>query len=351
MKIAYDAKRYFHNRSGLGNYSRDVVRIVQENSAEEIFLLDGNSEVEGLGKYGLYKVLPSFFWRSFGIWENVRRLNVNVFHGLSNELPLGKPPKGVKVLVTIHDVIFKHYPNHYKPIDRFIYDYKTRKACAKADEIIAISPQTKEDLIKFYHVPKDKIKVIYQPTSKEFKLEPITTALDKCNSKYSLPKEFYLYISSFQERKNQAFLIEAFKVLREGYLVLAGFKGGAYENVKSLITKYDMGDKVLLVTDASKEELKSLYHLCKVFIYPSVMEGFGIPVLEALHSGKTVYCNGQENFKKMFGEACLYFDVKDTHSLVRLIESGKQIQNKDREIILKQFDEKKLAQEIIGVYK
>mgnify|MGYP000421601590 CR=1 FL=1 len=350
MKIAYDAKRYFHNQSGLGNYSRDVVRIVGENSEHETLLLDSKSSEEGFGRSGIYKVLPSFFWRSFGIWKNVKRLKANVFHGLSNELPFGKAPKGVKVVVTIHDVIFKHYPAHYKALDRYIYDCKTKKACKKADEIIAISPQTKSDLISFYKVPEEKIKVIYQPISKDFGLKPIQEELELCKQKYNLPEAFYLYVSSFEERKNQAYLIEVFKELKEGYLVLAGFKGKAFSKVKSLITKYDMGDKVFLLSDASKADLRALYALCKVFLSPSVLEGFGIPILEALHSGKTVYCNGQENFKEMFGKACAYFDVSDPESLVKLIESKVSIPAVDREEVLKSFEEKKLAEEILIVY-
>jgi glycosyltransferase involved in cell wall biosynthesis len=351
MKIAYDAKRYFHNQSGLGNYSRDVVRIIEENSSHEALLLDSSSAEKGMGKSGIYKLFPSFFWRSFGIWKNVKRLKANAFHGLSNELPFGKAPKGVKVVVTIHDVIFKHYPAHYKPLDRYIYNLKTKSACKKADVIIAISPQTKADLISFYHVPEEKIQVIYQPTAKDFMLEPVKEDLVFCQQKYNLPKDFYLYVSSFEERKNQAYLVKVFQEMKEGFLILAGFQGKAYEDVKTLVTKYNLEDRVFLITDASKRDLKSLYHLCKAFLYPSLLEGFGIPVLEALHSGKTVYCNGQENFTAMFGEACHYFDVQDPSSLKSLLEKGEEIPVAARKKVLEQFDEKKLAGEIVGAYQ
>lgn len=351
MVIAYDAKRYFHNKSGLGNYSREIVRLVQENSSHKTILLDSVAPTADAGRAGIYKMLPSSFWRSYGVWKTVKRLKANVYHGLSNELPLGKAPKGVKVVVTIHDVIYKHYPEQYNPSDVKIYDFKTRKACEKADSIIAISPQTKADLIEFYGVPEEKIRIVYQPTSSSFGLEPIEKDLLDCTKKFNLPKEFFLYVSSFDERKNQAYLIDAFRQLTDGYLVLAGFKGKAFEQVKALITKYNLGDKVFLVTDASIKDLHCLYHLCKTFLYPSMVEGFGIPILEALHSGKTVYCNGQENFKEMFGDACKYFDIQDSSSLVQLIQSASEVSQTDRKKVLELFDEKKLAKDLLAVYE
>lgn len=351
MVIAYDAKRYFHNKSGLGNYSREIVRLVQENSTYQTVLLDSVAPTADAGRAGIYKLLPSSFWRSYGVWKTVKRLKANVYHGLSNELPLGKAPKEVKVVVTIHDVIYKHYPEQYNPSDVKIYDFKTRKACEKADVIIAISPQTKADLMHFYQVPEEKIRIVYQPIASRFVKEPQEKDLADCRRKYNLPKDFYLYVSSFDERKNQTFLIETFKELSEGYLVLAGFKGKAFEQVKALVTKYNLEDKIFIVTDASTSDLHCLYHLCKTFVYPSLVEGFGIPILEALHSGKTVYCNGQENFKAMFGDACKYFDVNEVNTLIQLIESNEQVPQKARMECLKAFEEKKLARDLLKVYE
>ena len=171
MKIGFDAKRLFNNYTGLGNYSRTLVKNYAQSSTNSINLYtthsNNNKETEIFydeNKFFLHitKSLIKSLWRSCGIVKQLKKDKIKIFHGLSNELPIGIKNSGVKSIVTIHDLIFKIYPKTYPLFDRFIYDFKFKHACKTADKIIAISEQTKKDIIRFYNIPENKIEVVYQ---------------------------------------------------------------------------------------------------------------------------------------------------------------------------------------------
>ena len=167
MKIGFDAKRAFRNNTGLGNYSRSL--ITQGVSHFQTVLY--TPSVKGRYEHyfddlrvvvpkGIWCFAPSL-WRSVGVSKEVKRDGVEVFHGLSHELPYGLP-KGVKSVVTMHDLIVFRFPKFFKPADRVIHRQKMRHACRVADVVVAISEQTKRDLMDFLGVPEEKIRVVYQ---------------------------------------------------------------------------------------------------------------------------------------------------------------------------------------------
>ena len=184
MKIGFDAKRFFNNFTGLGNYSRFVIDAVSKyNSENEYFLyspkIQNHPELTPILNRENIKIItpPSAYtflkaaslWRTWGISSESRTKELNVFHGLSQELPLNLP-KTLKKVVTVHDLIFVRYPNLYKSIDVAIYKWKVKAACRQADKILATSKQTKHDLIDFLKIEEKKIEVVYQgchPTLKE----------------------------------------------------------------------------------------------------------------------------------------------------------------------------------------
>ena len=157
MNIGYEAKRIFHNKTGLGNYSRDLVRVLAlyypENS---YFLYNPKKNKEALFKtnsLGIIEKLPStsfykkFYnlWRQKGIINDLKIDGIEIFHGLSGEIPLGLRKKNIKSVVTIHDLIFLRYPKLYSFFDRKIHYYKFKKSAQNANLVIAISKQTKDD--------------------------------------------------------------------------------------------------------------------------------------------------------------------------------------------------------------
>ena len=182
MNIGFDAKRAFSNKSGLGNYSRNLIRGLILNYPDHNFFLFNPGEkkialhdfVER--KTNIKEIVPTGFfereftgwWRSYGITKKLTEYKVDLYHGLSNELPLNIAKSPVKKVVTIHDLIFMRYPEFYQPSDRKMYEHKTRQACKDADVVVAVSNQTKNDLINLLEVPEKKIQVLYQSCGENY---------------------------------------------------------------------------------------------------------------------------------------------------------------------------------------
>ncbi|MFW5820469.1 MAG: glycosyltransferase, partial [Bacteroidota bacterium] len=173
MKIAFDAKRAFCNPSGLGNYSRMVIRQLCEYYPENEYLLyspqNGSVDPDFPPPKAELKLPETFisrlfnsYWRSYSLKNILINEKPDIFHGLSNELPLNIHRSNIKSVVTIHDLIFIRFPDLYKHIDRNIYLKKFKYASKNADIVIAVSEQTKRDLIHFFNTPEEKIKVVYQ---------------------------------------------------------------------------------------------------------------------------------------------------------------------------------------------
>ena len=219
MRIGFDAKRALHNRTGLGNYSRDIIRLFTNNRPnDEFFLFDP----EGKGiqfNYTLFKThvinsqrktgLSKNIWRQYGLKREIESLHLEVYHGLSNELPVGIEKTNVKTLVTIHDIIFEKHPEWYPLIDRTIYRSKVKRAIAVADVVIAISEQTRKDLIDIYGANPDKIKVVYQGCNPVFSEVQSPESIHAHLQLFNLPEQFLLYVGTIEERKNLHRLVDA----------------------------------------------------------------------------------------------------------------------------------------------
>lgn len=201
MRIGFDGKRAVQNFTGLGNYSRYIVDILCQFYPENEYILYAPKKRENkrLNKLtNQYRQLqlayPVTFWerkfrslwRISGITHQLEKEKVSIYHGLSNELPLNIHKSNIKSIVTIHDLIFLRYPQYYHFIDRKIYTYKFRKACENADKIIAISECTKRDIISFFHIPSDKIEVVYQSCDPIFGQSVNNEKKEEVRSKLSL---------------------------------------------------------------------------------------------------------------------------------------------------------------------
>ena len=198
MKLAFDAKRITHNATGLGNYSRFIVNSLINSYPENSYHLYSPDK----GKKHLRALIPEqenvifhyleneilgslgkAWWRSCGIIGDLKKEKPALFHGLSNELPFGLSKAGIPSVVTIHDLIFIRYPQFYKTIDRNIYNFKFRKACLLADKIVAVSEMTKQDIIRIYKVPEEKIDVVYQGCDVSFLQQAESNKLSEVKNK------------------------------------------------------------------------------------------------------------------------------------------------------------------------
>jgi glycosyltransferase involved in cell wall biosynthesis len=329
MNIGFDAKRAYHNGTGLGHYSRTLVSsLVQYFPGHQYYLFNPKPGKFELAKSeNLHEVLPSSLlhktfssaWRSSWVKKDLRKLRIDLYHGLSHEIPMGIQHTGIKSVVTIHDLIHERNPEQYNAIDVKIYNRKFRYACEHADKIIAISEQTKRDIIEFYKTPEEKIEVCYQSCNPAFAIQVSNEEKEIIRTKYNLPTQFFLYVGSVIERKNLLNICKALFLLRGELkipLVVIGDGGKYKQQVKDYIRQNSLGNKVIFLSEnllaktspafQSAADFPVIYQLAVAMVYPSFFEGFGIPVLEALWSQLPVITSNVSCMPETGGDAALY---------------------------------------------
>ena len=332
MRIGFDAKRAFNNSAGLGNFSRNTINaLAQQNPESQQFLFSPSvnhslftspKNATVIRPHGLWwKTFPNA-WRSVKVAREAEDLKLDIFHGLSHELPIGIEYSGVKTVVTIHDLIYLRYPDYFKKIDRAIYDRKFRYACQVTTKIHAISEQTKYDLISYYNIPEDKIEVIYQSINPLF-FEEVAEAQKKAvRQKYHLPERFLLSVGTIEPRKNLMGLLEGMLFSRIDLpLVVVGKSTDYRKKVQQLVNSRPRELKVFFLTGVNDNELHALYQSAEAMVYPSLFEGFGLPVVEAQASGCPVITSNISSMPEAGGNAAIYVDPQKPEEIGRVMET------------------------------
>lgn len=379
MKIAFDAKRAFKNSTGLGHYSRTLISSLADfypvneyllftPAKSSLFNTTGKTNIKVLEPASAFHKLLKSLWRSNLVTADLKKNGVNLYHGLSHEIPVGIAKTGIKSVVTIHDLIFERYPAHYGIINKLIHRKKIRYACANADAVIAISEQTKNDLLKFYNVPAEKICVCYQSCDAIFSVRKSEEEKAAIKTKYNLPDQFYLSVGSVTERKNLLTVCKALNRLKDVQQVPLVVIGGGKkykEEIKKYLKDNNIEHLVIFLSEnpaSSSPEYKSsadfpaIYQSAIALIYPSIFEGFGIPILEALVSGLPTIISNVSCMPETGGDAALYIDPYDDAALAEKIQLVKNDPVLAQQMIEKgyehaqKFTVKKCAAEIMKVY-
>jgi glycosyltransferase involved in cell wall biosynthesis len=336
MKIGYDAKRAFNNHTGLGNYSRMLIKsMLAFHPEHEYSLFTPKTDIEfsplksnpslSIAVYTPEKAAHRLFhpyWRSVKVGSLIQNAQLDVFHGLSHELPLGLKKKGIKTVVTIHDLIFMRYPEWYPRLDRYFYKRKFLTACQDADIIVAISEQTAEDIIHFFNIPAEKIRVIYQDVLPEFRAPLDAGYENDFLNTLAVSPGYILSVGSFEERKNQKRLLKAYAQLPEDRppLLFVGRRNKHWKQLDGLIKELGIGSEVHVLDQVDVEGLKVLYKHAKFTAYTSIFEGFGLPVLESLVCGTPVLAANNSCLEEVGGAAAFYvnpMDIEGTSMLMR----------------------------------
>ncbi len=353
MNIGFDAKRYFNNRTGLGNYSRSVVDALLKNYPENHYILfapgqEGRTILPGL--HVAESRSKGSLWRFMGIKNDLIKQGIQVYHGLSNEIPLRLAGSGIKTVVTIHDLIFKRFPGYYRFADRLIYNLKTAYAVRNADIIIAASETTSLDIQRFCKTDPTRIKVIYQPVDDVW---------------YEIPAEspvkssYILYVSSFTQRKNHGTLIEAFAKIQKQtdlHLVLAGAGGETLMKCRSFVEAEKLSDRVHFFVDCEFSTLHSLVYGASLVVNCSFFEGFGIPLAEAAVCGKPMAVSEIPVFREIAGSSARYFNPNNSDEIaaVMLESMAPEYQAEmatGREDVLKKIDSATIANKLYDIYQ
>lgn len=369
MEVGYDAKRLFHNHTGLGYYSRTLIQSLSEADPEfRATLFDANpvvtAQTELFHDHEKYRIvkpgIPAWYYRSVRINKYLDTTRVSLFHGLSNELPYLPLPSSIPAVVTIHDVLFKSFRADFPWHDRWIYQFKTRVALERADLVVAISEATKEDILRHFKVAENKIRVIYQSYDPVFDQPVSEGEVAEVLASYRLPAEYLLYVGSVTYRKNLMVILRALQAMEEKKripLLVAG-KGKDYQKrAEEYIRQHQLENWVHFLPDLPRYVLRILYAGAQMLIYPSLGEGFGLPVLEGIAANIPVITSNRSSLPEAGGEAAHYFNPEDHGELKELIlkvtrsDSGTQSLTRRTEHLHK-FNKNRIArqylQEIYG---
>jgi glycosyltransferase involved in cell wall biosynthesis len=326
MNIGLDAKRVFHNATGLGNYARDVLRILHRHRPGDVlfaytprpgaipFDLGGERFRVRTPRALLGRAFPAL-WRARGIVADLRADAIRLYHGLSGELPLGVESAGIASVVTIHDLIFERFPELYAPLDRRIYSFKARSAVARADVVVAVSEQTRRDLVELYGVPEGRVRVVYQTCHEAFRSPLPDERLREVAARFSIPPRFLLAVGTIERRKNLLLVLRALEKLPGVPLVAVGRETPYAAELREFARAHGLEDRVRLLSGVSTPDLAAMYRLATIAVYPSLFEGFGIPIVEALFSGTPVVTSFGGVFPEAGGPGSAYVDPGDPEAL------------------------------------
>lgn len=370
VKIGFDAKRLFQNVSGLGNYSRNTVNMLSshyKNDQFHLFTPEKGEEInyalgdnvfehspDGHWNFGVLKSV----WHSYGILNDLKNIGVDIFHGLTNEMPLNKPDKSIRTVVTIHDLVFATHPEYYNPVDKVIYDASIRNSARNSDLLIAVSQKTKDSLINHFHIDEKKIKVVYQSCDQNFFASITEDAKEAIRLKYNLPSEFILSVGTIEKRKNLLAVLQAVKQAKiDMPLVIIGQPTKYLDALIEYISKHDLKRQVVLLHSVNHDELPSIYQMCSLFMYVSKVEGFGIPVVEALASRVPIITSKGTAMEEAAGTGALYVDPNNVDDIsagmLKLLQDSELrnslVQNQAKELL--RYQEETIVTDLFGVYK
>ena len=339
MNIGIDAKRIFFNNSGLGNYGRRFYKALAKKSSGDSFYLYSPKVISEDNPYleeihsdknvitspekPWHSMLGGTFWRSRLINKQLQKDKIDIYYGLSNEIPFGIHKIKTTSVVVIHDLIFLRYPELYPAFDVFFYKKKTEYACKYADYIIAASEQTKLDIVNYYHIPGNKITVIYPGTDPIFYNEESVDA-GEC---FAPERKYIISIGAITPRKNLLKTVQAFDLVKDKYdldLVVIGTAVGLgreyLKTILSYLEKNGLTDRVHFLGNVPYKFVPALCRNAQLMVYPSQFEGFGMPIVEGLFSRIPVITSKGGCFPEAGGDGAVYVNPNDYEEIAVWIE-------------------------------
>lgn len=333
MPIYIDVSSAVYGKAGLGRYSESLARALLRRDPERFALFYNRGQntwpPEGL-EWVPARTLRAGYkpWR-MAVWmAHLARVpfdrmlpGAELFHATEHLL---LPLRRIPTVLTVHDMIFKLFPEHQKRLNFWYLNAAMPLYCRRASAIITVSEWSKRDIVSHYKVDPARITVIHEAASPEFTLAPDRLVQD-ARSHYGLPQRFLIHVGTIEPRKNLTRLIEALARLRaEGLaisLVAVGGKGWLYEDFFRKLDELGMADMVHFPGYVPARDLPLLYNAATVAILPSVYEGFGLPLLEAMACGAPVLSSNTSSLTEIGGDAPLYFDPYDLDAMAEAIRT------------------------------
>jgi glycosyltransferase involved in cell wall biosynthesis len=319
MRIGIDASRAtLARRTGTEGYALNLIRaMLALDAAHDFLLYFRDPPSPGLFSHGIHRVIPfPRLWTHARLsFELLTTSRPDVLFVPAHVLPLAHP---VPSVVTVHDLGYKHFPDAHPLTQRLYLDWSTRFSARSTTRVLADSQATRRDLMHFYHIPADKIAVVYPGRDESFhRADPAPV-----RAKYNLTGDYLLHVGTLQPRKNLIRLIEAWHVARVTCdvpfdLVLVGKAG--WLSAPILAAAREHADMVRVLEYVPDEDLARLYSGARALVFPSLYEGFGFPVLEAMACGTPVICSNAASLPEIAGDAALLVDPFDAAALASAI--------------------------------
>lgn len=329
MRIGIEARWITHEKTGFGNYALQLLRNLSRSDRDNEYAVYTNSTCHEDQIFHNANFSNVVLEAAPGWYKHVRlpldlvrrRQGLDLFHFLYNSPPLFFP---CDYVLTIHDLSYRYVPGMISLKDYLSINVQLKVTAGRARKIIAVSENTKADIIKFLNIPEQRIEVIYEGVGADYRPVTETTTLDRVRRKYHLPERFLLYVGTYLPHKNIDTLLLAYReLLLQGAacpkLVLAGKKGRNSDRIEKLVAALDLRGAVVSTGFVAEEDLPPLYSMSEMFLFPSLYEGFGLPILEAMACGVPVALSSASCHREIAGDAALYFPATDPDALARCI--------------------------------
>ena len=332
MLIGFDGT-LLDSETGIGYYSYNLLQYISDFSVARWFKVfvspKASKKIDFLKKFS---ILPTYgkirlYHSNWHVLRTILREKLTLYHSVDNiTLPLIKV---CKYVITVHDLVPILYPNTVSKLHTLSYYLCFRRIKERADIIITVSENTKRDLIRLFKVPEEKIRVIYNGYDKKtFRILDENDTIARIKLKYKIDTPFYLlYVGALEPKKNLVRLIDAYyeliktnRDLTNDYkLVIVGKKAWMYKNIFKEVKKLGIESHIIFTGFVPQEDLVYLYNGAKLFLFPSIYEGFGLPVLEAMACGVPVVTSNISSLPEITGDAALLVNPLDPKEITKAI--------------------------------
>ncbi|MFA5029432.1 MAG: glycosyltransferase family 1 protein [Patescibacteria group bacterium] len=336
MTIAIDASRANRDhKTGTEWYSWHLIQELKKIMPENIqVLLYTNEKLKGeLGscpqnfQEKIISWPPRYLWTQIRLWWQLLVCPPEILFVPAHTIPFLPLRKKIKVVVTVHDVGFKRFPELYKKIQVYYHDLTMKKIKSRADVIITDSDFSKREITNFYGIEPEKIKIVYLGYDQsKYNLQAGALLKDQGKevlTKYKIVSPYLLYIGRLEKKKNIGNIIKAFALAKleqeDLKLVLVGNAGNQYEEIKKIITDLRLEQEIIMPGYLAAEDLPLVIAGAKMFLFPTLYEGFGLPILEAMACGTPVITSDLEPHREVAGAAAIFVDPSSPEDLANKI--------------------------------
>lgn len=311
---AYEAN--VQNRVGSNIYAYEVLKRLPNNC--KIFL--NKPPLPDLPKNLTYEIVkPSKFWTQVSLPLRLfLKRDIDIFYTFSHYAPRFCP---VPYIITIYDLSFEKFPQYFKKSDLVKLKNWTYYSAKKAEAIITISEYSKKDIVDYYKIPENKITVSYPGYNQDvYKIINNQDEIEKIKNKYKITGKYLIYIGTLQPRKNLTVLLEAISKLKDIKLVVVGKKGWLYNDIFEKVISLGIKNRVIFTDFIPDTDIARLLNGAEVFVLPSLYEGFGIPVIEAMACGCPVIASDNSSLGEIVADAGLLFYPGSVNNLLSVLE-------------------------------